>query len=113
MRPTITRDATHRYAAPENWNDANGECGDLMVRVDLYGVDKVIECVSTWKPDDDELLMLNAGGGIEIGLSIPNQCVMRAYVVPPVDQPPTREKAGITINEEAHGDDYDANVELD
>lgn len=108
MIPTDTRDATNRYDAPANWNDENGKCGALMVRVDTYGTDHIIECISTWKPDAEELRLLNLGGVIEIGLSIPNQCVMRAYVVMPVDNPPMsgREKAGLTINEEAHGNEH-------
>lgn len=102
MKPTDTRGATNKYEAPENWNDANGECGDLLVRVEPYGVDNIIECISTWKPDADDLRRLNAGAVIEIGLSIPNQCVMRAYVVDPV-APEKPAERHVVINEEAHG----------
>lgn len=104
MRPTITRDFTHKYEAPANWNDANGPCGDLMVRVGTYGPSHIIACTSTWKPTAEELLRLNAGGVIEIELSIPNQCVMQAYVVDPVE-PVKEPERHIVINEHAHGDD--------
>ena len=108
MNPTETRGATNKYERPANWNaEKNGECGDLMVRVDTYGADQIIECISTWKPTAGELRKLNAGGVIEIGLSIPNQCVMRAYVVDPVVSAKPVERH-VVINEHAHGDDYEA-----
>ncbi len=80
-----------------------GECGDLEVRVETYGTAKNVECISTWKPSAEEMLMLNAGGVVEIGLSVANQPVMRAYVVPPVVVKPV--ERSVVINEHAHGDD--------
>ena len=119
MRPTVTRGATHNFIAPENWDPTNGPCGDLQVRMDVFtGNDKgLIECFSTWKPSEQELALLNAGGGIEVGLCVLNQPVMSVNVVEPVepalinyvshegvseDAPETRPDA-ITINEDAHG----------
>jgi hypothetical protein len=106
MKPTTTRGATNLYHAPENWDPETmgGECGDLEVRVETYGTAKNNECISTWKPSAEELLMLNAGGVVEIGLSVANQPVMRAYVVPPT-MPPKPFARPIVINEHAHGDD--------
>jgi len=103
MKPTITRDATHRFTAPENWKpEDDGECGDLLVRMEVVGPNKIVECFSTWKPTTSEIAMLNAGGVIEIGLCVANQPAMQVGVVEPVVAPRPQEKA-ITINEDAHG----------
>lgn len=119
MRPTVTRGATHNFQPPENWNPEHGVCGDLQVRMDVFTGNEhgLIECFSTWKPSEEELALLNAGGVIEVGLCVLNQPVMSVNVVEPVepalikyvshegvaeDAPETRPDA-ITINEDAHG----------
>lgn len=113
MRPTFTLDATHKFVAPENWDPEKfGECGDLHVRVAPAPDNGIIESTSTWKPDAEDIVRINAGGVIEIALCIPNQCVMRAYVVDPF-MPPALEPAPITINEHAHGDDHHAPLVVD
>ena len=115
MKPTITRGATNNFQAPGNWDPAFGECGDLQVRMEVFSEDKnkLVECLSTWKPSAEELAHLNAGGVIEVGLCVLNQPVMRVGVVDPVDArlapylpQPTDDRPAITINEHAHGDDH-------
>jgi hypothetical protein len=112
MTPTYTRDATNKFVAPENWQEEYGVCGDLYVRVAPAG--GIVEHTSTWKPSAEELVALNAGYVIEIALSVHSQPVMRAYVVEPCLPVPkprpleegdntSRDKAPITINEDAHG----------
>jgi hypothetical protein len=104
MRPTIPQDANHKFSKPENWDDAkDGTCGDLLVRFQTYGERNVVEIVSAWVPDAAELVMLNNGGSIEIGLSTTTQPPMRAYAVPAAEVEVADRPAAITINEEAHG----------
>jgi hypothetical protein len=115
MRPTFTRGATHNFQPPENWDakTMDGKCGDLQVRAATFGEANVIELVSTWKPTEYELKMLNEGGVIEIGLCTAIQPAMRAYVVEPVERDLAKylpqegtvaeREALTTIDEEAHG----------
>lgn len=111
MQPTVTRNATHNFQEPANWNEeTDGKCGDLQVRADTFGDRQIVELFSTWKPSAAELAHLNAGGVIEIGICSVTQPAMQVGVVDPVEpallkyvphQPP--EDKPITINEEAHG----------
>jgi hypothetical protein len=106
MRPTITRDATHNFQAPENWDaEKDGECGDLLVRAELYGESKIIQLVSAWKPSASELALLNAGGVVEVMLCVPNQPVMAVAVVEAAEPAAVivDNREPITINEGAHG----------
>lgn len=85
MIPTNTREATHNFHAPKNWDaEKDGPCGVLEVRAEVNGGSQFIELVSTWKPTAEELAHLNRGGVVEIGLAQIEQCPMRAYVVDPV-----------------------------
>ena len=106
MRPTVTRNATHNFKKPENWDeDTEGPCGDLQVRAETLGDRKIVELISTWKPTMEELAALNQGGVIEIGLCITNQPPMRAYVVDPVEPELLKYVAPLTtINEDGHGE---------
>ena len=104
MRPTIPQDANHVFTKPVNWDDEkDGSCGDLVVRINTYGERNVLEITSAWKPDEAELVMLNNGGSIEIGLSASSQPPMRVYAVPAATVEVADRPAAITINEEAHG----------
>jgi hypothetical protein len=121
MRPTVTRNATHLFSKPENWDDeADGPCGDLQVRAETFGGREIVELISTWKPSADELAHLNAGGVVEIGLCVITQPPMRAsivdpvepallkYVAPQLDEPPDGALPNVsdnllTINEDGHG----------
>lgn len=117
MNPTVTRGATNNFQKPENWNDAtDGRCGDLQVRMGLFGEREIISLTSTWKPDLRDLDLLNEGGVIEIMLLTPTQPPMSVAVTSPVepelaaylpkqdgDDPVRDETPTITINEEAHG----------
>lgn len=85
MNPTTTRDATHNFHAPENWDPTkDGECGVLQVRAETYGKRELVQLVSTWKPTADELARLNAGGVIECMLLTTSQPPMALAVVDPV-----------------------------
>src|SRR5674476_379296 len=86
MRPTVTRNATHNFQAPENWNEeTDGKCGDLQVRAETMGEREIVELFSTWKPTEHELRQLNAGGVIEIGICSIAQPAMQVDVVEPVE----------------------------
>ncbi len=85
MLPTVTRGATHLFAKPANWQPEDGECGDLQVRAETFGPNKIVELFSTWKPNADELGMLIKGGVVEIGLCVANQPAMQVGVVDPVE----------------------------
>jgi hypothetical protein len=107
MRPTSTHGATHCFSKPENWNDeVQGKCGDLEVRVQLDAAN-TIQYVSTWRPGAADLALLNAGGVIEVGLCQDGQPAMWLEAVPSSEagDPPGTERAPVTINEHAHGDD--------
>ena len=50
---------------PRNWDDnRDGPCGTLPVRVESYGIYDYH--YSAWKPDAEELALLNAGGVVEL-----------------------------------------------
>src|ERR1700733_13287433 len=101
MRPTKTRDMTITYKAPQNWDQAvDGPCGDLEVRVQTHGGNDLPELVSTWKPDANELAMLNEGGVIELFIiTTGRQPPVGMCVVAPVGGAPVKaEVPHITIN---------------
>jgi hypothetical protein len=57
--------ATANFARPSNWDEQrDGPCGELWVRVDRYGAYK--QHNFAWKPDAEQLALLNAGGVIEV-----------------------------------------------
>ncbi|MGY3393405.1 hypothetical protein ACVWW6_005996 [Bradyrhizobium sp. USDA 3311] len=61
------RGATANFGKPRNWNEKEaGPCGDLWVRVDRYGPYK--QHNFAWKPDAEQLALLNGGGEIEVHL---------------------------------------------
>lgn len=109
MRPTTIINPTHKYEAPANWDaEKHGECGALFVRAsDDNGL---VELFSCWKPNATELLHLNSGGVVQVGLCTALQCAMSVGVVDPVPEgiadyyEASDRPAAITINEEAHGD---------
>ncbi len=110
MKPTITREATHNFQSPANWDaEKNGPCGDLLARMETGN--GMVEIFSTWKPSHQELLHLQAGGVVEIGLCVLNQPAMQVGVVDPVEpelvrylpQVSDKREQALTINEDAHG----------
>lgn len=105
MKSTTTRGATHNYIAPENWDPAtDGQCGDLQVRVELYGGRGIIDNVSTWKPSAEDIAHFNRGGVLELSVLALTQPPVGLCVVDPVEEPaPRAEVPHITINEDAHG----------
>lgn len=106
MKPTDTRDASITFTAPKDWNeDKDGKCGDLPVRVELYGESRIVQLVSTWEFSSGEREHIARGGVIEVMLCTPNQPAMAMAVVDPVGYEPATERA-ITLNESAHGNDH-------
>ena len=112
MRPTFTREATHNFQKPANWQPEDGECGDLQVRMETFGPREIIELFSTWKPTDEERKLIAEGGVIEIGICTNNQPPMQVGVVAPLEpelepyashEGVADRSAAITINEDAHG----------
>jgi len=57
--------ATTDFGRPSNWDERrDGPCGSLWVRVGTHGRFK--EHSFAWKPDSEELRILNEGGAVEI-----------------------------------------------
>lgn len=64
MLPVPTKNATHSYGPPPNWNEETmGKCGHLSVRAQ-EGKGGVLESVSTWKPTLEEINYLQEGGSV-------------------------------------------------
>jgi hypothetical protein len=99
MIPGNVQGATHLFAKPTNWNEADGTCGDLYVRAETFGESNVVRLVSAWKPSPAELAHLNRGGVIEVGICAKTQPAMCVSVA---DEHESRGPS-LTINEEAHG----------
>ena len=65
MKWTNIEGKTHNFSKPKNWDDErDGRCGTLPVRVEEVGLYNYH--YSTWKPDAEELALLNAGGAVEL-----------------------------------------------
>lgn len=57
--------ATTNFSKPHTWDEKrDGACGDLWVRVGNYG--RYRQHSFAWKPDAEELRLLNEGGAVEI-----------------------------------------------
>lgn len=83
MRDIETRDANMLLGKPKDWDDArDGICHSLSVRGEIHGERKMIKLVSTWKPSQEELILLNIGGAIELSILSPSQppVALRAVV---------------------------------
>jgi hypothetical protein len=108
MQNVKTRNSTHNFQKPANWDTEKfGECGDLLVRAQT-GEGDVVQLVSTWKPSAAELAHLNRGGVIEMLLCTVSQPPCTLYVVDPVEARfVIDDKPALTINEEAHGFGHD------
>ncbi len=65
MMCTNVRGKTTDFGKPPGWDDQrDGRCGTLPVRVEQHGLYNYH--YSAWKPDPDELALLNAGGVVEL-----------------------------------------------
>ena len=65
MRPVKIRDQNADFAKPLDWDDTrDGPCGTLSVRVEQDGIYNSHH--SNWKPDAEELKLLNRGGVVEL-----------------------------------------------
>ena len=65
MKPVDIKGATAGFTKPRTWNDdRDGPCGVLPVRVEQEGVYNYH--YSAWKPDAEELKLLNRGGVVEL-----------------------------------------------
>lgn len=96
-------EATHNFKPPKNWEpEADGECGDLWIRLGSHGARDIPTFTSAWRPTVDELAALNAGGEIEITL-VGSQPPMSVDVV----ASRASVRPHITINDEAIGLGFD------
>ena len=73
------------FAKPRTWDDErDGKCGVLPVRVEPHGLYNYH--YSAWKPDAEELALLNAGGAVElccVGQQPPvSMSVVPEFIVP-------------------------------
>lgn len=112
MKNIKTRDETHVFKKPGNWDECSGgnDCGDLSVRADKFANTEIVQLNSTWRPTADELAKLNRGGVIEVSLLQPTQPPMCVGVVDPIEEVIVDDRHGsksITINEDGHGLGYD------
>lgn len=110
MKTVKTRGETNVFTAPQGWDEtADGKCGGLSVRREVFGASKLRDHVSTWKPTPQELAELNLGGVIELSCVGMQPPVMLTVVAPvesdTVEVPDRLPKTHITINEAAHGFD--------
>lgn len=65
MRPAKVKGQTADFAKPRSWDDSrDGPCGTLPVRVEQEGIYN--NHYSNWKPDAEELKLLNRGGVVEL-----------------------------------------------
>lgn len=65
MKPLPIKGQTRDLGKPRNWDDAKlGHCGSLSIRDENFNGMPVM--VSLWKPDAEELRVLNAGGGVQL-----------------------------------------------
>lgn len=63
MTPRIIRGADLKFARPAGWDESeHGHCGDLHARV----TGNLIE--TAWQPSADELVLLNQGGVVILGI---------------------------------------------
>lgn len=63
MIPVPTKNATHIFGKPKNWDEIrDGQCRALSVRREV--VNGRAEFVSTWKPSLEEIQVLQDGGTI-------------------------------------------------
>ncbi len=108
MQPTITRDATHTFAPPKNWDpEKDGPCGSLSARLEGYGRRALVQITSTWKPDAAELKLLNAGAVIELHLITESLPPAGLSVVAPVEvtevEVPDRHARSDKLTYDEHG----------
>lgn len=65
MRPVRVKGQNANFAKPTEWDDErDGPCGSLPVRLEKVGF--YVEHNSAWKPDEEELKLLNEGGVVEL-----------------------------------------------
>lgn len=70
MKPVHIKDANADYAKPKDWDEATmGPCGSLPIRREVIGTPgsgAYLSMKSNWKPNADELRILNRGGAVEL-----------------------------------------------
>jgi hypothetical protein len=65
MRPVKVKGQNADFAKPRTWDESqDGPCGTLPVRVEPEG--RHNNHYSNWKPDAEELKLLNRGGVVEL-----------------------------------------------
>ena len=90
MKPVETVGETHSYGPPAAWDQhRDGPCGILSVRMQPFNNGPHKECVSTWKPNQEELMKLLAGGVVILSIVMPVQPPV-AVMVESVDEQAAR-----------------------
>ncbi len=65
MKPIPIKDMTRDLAKPQGWNETiHGSCGTLPIRDEPHISGNVM--LSHWRPSEEELLLLNEGGIVEL-----------------------------------------------
>jgi hypothetical protein len=65
MKPVDHPQATHRFGAPENWNEEiDGPCGILKIKGER--VNGKMHFVSVWKLTSEDWAAINNGGHVEL-----------------------------------------------
>ena len=78
MRPIPFTTATHALGAPPNWDpEVMGECEVLYAEKVPDGT-----FYSIWVPSPEELAILNAGGGVRLGVLNDTHPVVNVSVTP-------------------------------
>src|ERR1019366_865154 len=93
MKPVETVGETHSYGPPAAWDQSrDGPCGILSVRMQPFNNGPHKECLSTWKPNQEELMKLLAGGVVILSIVMPVQPPV-ALLVESVDEQAARATA--------------------
>ncbi len=66
MRPVKVERENSVFTKPQGWDEErDGRCGELSIRKENHGPNRVYH-FSNWRPDSEDLAILNAGGVIEL-----------------------------------------------
>jgi hypothetical protein len=82
VKPVPHPGSTRRFGAPSDWStEQDGECSTLEI-ADVEGAGGSF-MESLWRPNDEELAALNAGGAIILGIRGDVHPVIYLGVTPP------------------------------
>jgi UDP:flavonoid glycosyltransferase YjiC (YdhE family) len=85
MQPVPHPSATRRFGPPESWDEArDGPCATIHIADATCPTSGAAVMESLYRPDDEELAALNAGGKIILGIfGTVHPVVYLAVTVPP------------------------------